>query len=804
MPTDSRRKAMKKTVSRIALTMLLTAMLMLAFDVQLTKSEPMAIVVPNVTDKNNTYRNSLTNPWTLVPPKKFVGVCYGPFRDNEAPGFYPTLEEMREDVYFLKNLASSIRTYSMSGNLSEIPRICEDVCLDCYPGAWISKQKKDNEIEIQRLIEAARNVSCVKGLIVGNEVLLRGDVTEDDLIEYIRMVKNSTNLPVTTGEIWSVWENHPKLVENVDFLLVHIHPYWEGISCDNATGYVVEKWEDLKRRFPEKEIVIGETGWPTSGDMLGGAVPSEENQKTFLEDFKKSAEEKGIRYFYFEAFDEKWKGILEGAGSSEENQKIEDGVGEHWGIYYSNGSLKPLLKDFVPEEVREGFERKPRDRRLSLPCFVYKDAFSPENRFIPSGWMGDLENWPGDPQEVFDEACSDNPYSGDTCIRINYTPRIVGWSGIYWQFPERNWGKLPGYDLSVASKIVFWARGKEGGELARFKAGGIQNPEEEFQDSFYTSTSVINLTKQWKKYTIDLAEANLSTVIGGFCWVTNKTQNPEGCVIYLDNIYYVSQDFSISASPTSLTIQQGSWDSSTITVTSIEDFSQPVQLTVSGVPSDVTATLSPEQVAPPADGSTISILTVSIDATAIPENYTLTVIGTSGTMTHSLNVSLEIEAVLIRFTFNAEWEGIIYPVVILSNSTIPEFFFNQSLARISLEVSGETGMVGCCNVTIPKTLLKGEPWTVRIDEGVWSFTRLDNATHSSLYFTYTHASTLQVTIQGTWVIPEFSSVIILPLFIAVALLAVAITKRRLSGRPNPKKPSSPCLFRSIDSVKPSQ
>jgi len=777
---------MKKTVSRITLTMLLTAMLILVFDVQLIKSEPMAIIVPNVTGPNNTYRHRVARLWAPVPPRKFVGVCYGPFRDNEAPGFYPTLEEMREDICFLKNLTFSIRTYGMIGNLSEIPRICEDVCLDCYPGAWISKQKSANEIEIQRLIEVAKNVSCVKGLIVGNEVLLRGDLTEDDLIEYIRKVKNSTNLPVTTGEILSVWESRPRLAENVDFLLVHIHPYWDGISFENATEYVVEKWENLKKRFPEKEIIIGETGWPTTGDIQGNAVASEENQKTFLEDFKKSAEERNIRYFYFEAFDEKWKRILEGAGSSGENQKIEDGVGEHWGIYYSNGSLKPSLKDVVPEEVRGGFEREPRDRRLSLPCFVYKDASSPENRFMSSGWMGDLENWPGDPQEVFDEACSDNPHSGDTCIRINYTPGIVGLSGIYWQFPERNWGELLGYDLSVASKIVFWARGKEGGEMAGFEAGGIQNPEEEFQDSFHTSI-IVNLTKQWTKYAMDLAEANLSTVIGGFCWVTNETQNPEGCVIYLDNIYYVSQDFSVSASPVSLAIQQGSWDSSTITVTSIEDFGQPVQLAVSGVPSGVTATLSPGQVAPPVDGSTIAILTVSVDATATPENCTLTVIATSGIMTHSLNVSLEIEAVLARFTFNAEWEGIIYPVAILSNSTIPGFFFNQSLARISFEVSGETGMVGCCNVTIPETLLKGEPWTVRINEEVWSFTRLDNATHSSLYFTYTHASTLQVTIQGTWVIPEFSSVIILPLFIAIALLVAAITKRRLSRRPDPKK-----------------
>jgi hypothetical protein len=210
----------------------------------------------------------------------------------------------------------------------------------------------------------------------------------------------------------------------------------------------------------------------------------------------------------------------------------------------------------------------------------------------------------------------------------------------------------------------------------------------------------------------------------------------------------------------------------------MEDFSQSVQLTASGVPPEVTATLNPEQVTPPADGSTISILTVSIDARAIPENYTLTVIGTSGAMTHSINVSLEIEAVLTEFTFNVEWEGVVYPVVILSSSNIPQFFFNQSLARISFEVSGETGMGGCCNVTIPKALLKGEPWSVRIDEEVWSFTQSDNATHSSLYFTYTHRSMLQIMIEGTWVILEFSGSIMIPLFTILVLSVIALAKKR--------------------------
>jgi len=129
-------------------------------------------------------------------------------------------------------------------------------------------------------------------------------------------------------------------------------------------------------------------------------------------------------------------------------------------------------------------------------------------------------------------------------------------------------------------------------------------------------------------------------------------------------------------------------------------------------------------------------------------------------------------------TFNAVWESVNYPVVVSSNSTVAQLNFNQSLAQISFEVSGETGIIGYCNVTIPKDLLKG-PWTVEVDGVTWSFTPSNNATHSFIYFTYTHASTLQVTIRGTWVIPEFPTPIITLLFIAFTMLAVAFTKKKL-------------------------
>jgi len=492
---------------------------------------------------------------TIESVERYVGVCYGPFRDNEDPdfGILPTYEELKEDITFISNLTHSIRTYGTLGNLSKIPALCQEAGIDCYLGAWISRYKTDNEREIQCLISVAnQNLSCVKGLIVGNEVLLRGDVPEDELIEYIRSVKDNTTIPVSTAEIWSTWLEHPQLAENVDFIIVHIHPYWEGypygenqlhlegIPVSDAAEHVVEKWREVKAKYPDKTVIIGETGWPTQGESNGDAIPSEENQRTFLSEFLDLAEENGIQYFYFEVFDEKWK------------EKFEGVVGAHWGLYYSNGTLKPLLYDLIPVEAGEGISRPSRTlvpTSVTAPFSVYSEAFftenpcSPENYpFYPTGGMGDLTVGTKDPSEVLDYACTESPYAGDTCIRITYSPGgSEGWAGIYWQYPMNNWGDYLGYNISGATKLTFWARGEKGGEKAEFKTGGISSPGKPYRDSFRSvSTGTKELTKEWKKYTINnLSEQNLSMVIGGFCWTTNQSQNPDGCTIYLDEISFV-------------------------------------------------------------------------------------------------------------------------------------------------------------------------------------------------------------------------------------------------------------------------
>ncbi|MCG8430839.1 MAG: hypothetical protein MJA29_06685 [Candidatus Omnitrophica bacterium] len=171
----------------------------------------------------------------------------------------------------------------------------------------------------------------------------------------------------------------------------------------------------------------------------------------------------------------------------------------------------------------------------NMPFYVYADRSSLNNHYIPSGWMGDY----GDIK--LDAGSKDNPYLGDTSVKITYSGEAkqgARWAGIFWQNPANNWGTVEdaGFDLSNAKKLTFWARGEKGGErIEEFKAGGIMG---EFGDSDSAVIGPVILNKEWTKYEIDLLGKDMSYIIGGFCWATNIDVNPEGAVFYLDEIKY--------------------------------------------------------------------------------------------------------------------------------------------------------------------------------------------------------------------------------------------------------------------------
>ncbi len=170
---------------------------------------------------------------------------------------------------------------------------------------------------------------------------------------------------------------------------------------------------------------------------------------------------------------------------------------------------------------------------LPQPFYVYFDKESDKNFFCPSGWMGDVDSI------TFDENWKINCHSGLTCIRIVYLPAkgTLKWAGVYWQNPPNNWGFKEGsLDLTGARRLTFWARGEKGGEIIeKFRIGGIIG---HYPDSDVAQVSPVVLTKEWKKYSIDLMRKDLTYISGGFCWVAKLEDNPEGFTFYLDDIRY--------------------------------------------------------------------------------------------------------------------------------------------------------------------------------------------------------------------------------------------------------------------------
>ncbi len=171
---------------------------------------------------------------------------------------------------------------------------------------------------------------------------------------------------------------------------------------------------------------------------------------------------------------------------------------------------------------------------VDFPFNVYTDNMAKGNHYVPSGWMGDV----GAIQA--NQNCTETPYAGKTCIKITYTGKTTnnqGWIGIYWQNPANNWGSSKGgYNLTGAKTLEFWARGEKGGETVEFKMGGITG---EFSDTDTVSGGPTTLTSEWKKYSIDLSDTDLSYISGGFCFAASQLDNPDGAVFYLDDIQYV-------------------------------------------------------------------------------------------------------------------------------------------------------------------------------------------------------------------------------------------------------------------------
>ncbi|HLX16006.1 MAG TPA: glycosyltransferase [Bradyrhizobium sp.] len=248
-------------------------------------------------------------------------VSYAPFEGTAHPDVdnIPTVERIRDDMKKLSAITRAIRLYSSTGGVELVPPIAAEFGLKVTVGAWIDKNSERNEREIDAAINLARRNSNVIGVVVGNETVYRGEQKVDDLIELIKRVKKSVNVPVTTGEIWNIWRDYPQLAYSVDFIAAHVLPYWENFTDKQAVDQAVAMFQLLRDQFPGKRIVIAEFGWPSAGYNLRNAVPGPFEQAVVLRNFVTRAEAIGMDYNIVEAIDQPWK-------------FFEGGVGPYWGI----------------------------------------------------------------------------------------------------------------------------------------------------------------------------------------------------------------------------------------------------------------------------------------------------------------------------------------------------------------------------------------------------------------------------------------------------------------------------------------
>jgi exo-beta-1,3-glucanase (GH17 family)/cellulose synthase/poly-beta-1,6-N-acetylglucosamine synthase-like glycosyltransferase len=258
-----------------------------------------------------------------------ASVSFAPYHGSAHPdsGNRPTPSQIRSDLKIIAPHTRAIRTYSSTGGVELVPGIATEFDLRVTVGAWIDKNEKRNERELRAALDLAKKNRNINAIVVGNETVYRGEKTVEELIRTIQRVKRESPVPVTTGEIWHIWIEHPELASAVDFIAAHILPYWEGFSERQAVDQAVLIYDKLRRTFPGKRVVIAEFGWPSAGYNFKNANPGRIQQAEVLRGFVARAEALGIDYNIVEATDQPWK-IFEGS------------VGPYWGLFDASRNAK--------------------------------------------------------------------------------------------------------------------------------------------------------------------------------------------------------------------------------------------------------------------------------------------------------------------------------------------------------------------------------------------------------------------------------------------------------------------------------
>ncbi len=266
-------------------------------------------------------------PSPLQPGEKLYCASYAPFRDGQDPLVETTMippAQIDEDLALLSRFTDCVRTYSTENGVDKVAEIAQRYGMKVFQGIWLSNRAARNRAQIAAAVALAKQFpDTIRGVIAGNEVLLRGDMSATDLGAIIREIKSQVAQPVTYADVWEFWLRYADLQNSVDFVTIHILPYWEDfpIPASQAAAHVDSIRKRMVAAIPNKEIMIGETGWPSEGRMREGALPSPANQARVVEDILSLGKRENFRVNVIEAFDQPWKRWSEGS------------TGRYWGIY---------------------------------------------------------------------------------------------------------------------------------------------------------------------------------------------------------------------------------------------------------------------------------------------------------------------------------------------------------------------------------------------------------------------------------------------------------------------------------------
>jgi glucan 1,3-beta-glucosidase len=256
------------------------------------------------------------------------GICFSPYEEGQKPGDPISEEQIRRRMEILQPHTGWIRSFSCTEGNEAIPRIAKEYGIRTMVGAWLGDDPEINTQEVANLIELAQS-GYVDIAAVGNEVMLRGDLTEEELLGFIAQVKNAVpDLPVAYVDAYYEFEERPRISEACDLILANLYPFWEGCDLNYSLLYIKDMFRRARNAGKGKKVIIAETGWPSQGSAVLGAVPSYENYLKYFLNIQKWALEEDLEVFYFSSFDEAWKVGAEGD------------VGAYWGLWDAQEELK--------------------------------------------------------------------------------------------------------------------------------------------------------------------------------------------------------------------------------------------------------------------------------------------------------------------------------------------------------------------------------------------------------------------------------------------------------------------------------